>query len=377
MKSKDFVNLRQRKRQSGRTSLYLDICKNGSRRYEYLKLYLVPEETRYDKSANRETLRLAEAIRSQRVVEMQSRKFGNEYADASKILFYDFMQSLIDRKEGTTKTSWKNCMSHLLRYDADRCITFKDITPLWVQGFRDYLDAEAKQWDIDSRKREVKPKPISQGTKALMFRKLCSALNQAFKQGIIHHNPSLNVERFKEAESDREYLTIDELRKLTNTPPPDKEVARSFLFSCLTGLRWSDIVKLTWREVQYNRDSTRIVFTQKKTGGLEYLDINRQAADLLGEAGRNNDFVFKKTSVQHVIKNITEWVKSAGIEKHITFHCARHTFAVMMLNLDVDLYTVSKLLGHKSIETTRIYAKILDKKKQEAVKRIPDIFCNI
>lgn len=372
---KDFVNLRQRKRPNGRIALYLDICKDGKRSYEYLKLYLVPEKTRIDKAANKETMRLAEAIKAQRVVEMQSRQFGVEYSDSSKVLFYDFIESLIDRKEGTTKTSWLNCMSHLLRYESDREISFKDITPKWVQGFRDYLDTQAKQWDIDGRKHEVEPKPISEGTKALMFQKICSALNIAVKQGIINRNPSLNVERFKEPESEREFLTIDELRKLTQTPAPDEKVGRAFLFSCLTGLRWSDIVKLTWGDVQKMGESTRIVFKQQKTGGLEYLDLNPQAVELLGRRSDDRDLVFPGLmAIQQARINVTAWVKSAGINKHITFHCARHTFAVMMLDLGVDLYTVSKLLGHKSIETTQIYAKILDKNKQAAVNRIPDIF---
>lgn len=372
---KDFVNLRQRKRPNGRIALYLDICKDGKRSYEYLKLYLVPEKTRVDKAANKETMRLAEAIKAQRVVEMQSRQFGVEYSDSSKVLFYDFIESLIDRKEGTTKTSWQNCMAHILRYEPNRAISFKDITPKWVQGFRDYLDTQAKQWDIDSRKREVEPKPISEGTKALMFQKLCSALNIAVKQGIINRNPSLNVERFKEPESEREFLTIDELRKLTQTPAPDKKVGRAFLFSCLTGLRWSDIVKLTWGDVQKMGENTRIVFKQQKTGGLEYLDLNPQAVELLGRRGNDRDLIFPGLmAIQQARINVTAWVRSAGINKHITFHCARHTFAVIMLDLGVDLYTVSKLLGHKSIETTQIYAKILDKNKQAAVNRIPDIF---
>lgn len=373
--AKDFVNLRQRVRPNGRVTLYLDICKDGKRSYEYLKLYLIPEKTRADKAANKETLRLAEAIKAQRVVEMQSRQFGVEYTDSSKVLFYDFIESLINRKEGTTKTSWQNCMAHLLRYEPNRSITFKDITPKWVQGFRDYLDTKAKQWDIDTRKRDVEPKPIGEGTKALMFQKLCSALNMAVKQGVINRNPSLNVDRFKEPESDREFLTLDELRKLTKTPPPDKEVARAFLFSCLTGLRWSDIVKLKWGDVQTMGESTRIVFTQRKTGGLEYLDLNPQAVELMGDKKNNDDLIFPDLmAVQHARINVTAWVKAAGINKHITFHCARHTFAVMMLDAGVDLYTLSKLLGHKSIETTQIYAKILDKNKQAAVNRIPDIF---
>ncbi len=373
--AKDFVNLRQRVRPNGRVTLYLDICRGGKRSYEYLKLYLIPEKTRADKAANKETMRLAEAIKAQRVVEMQSRQFGVEYTDCSKVLFYDFIESLINRKEGTTKTSWQNCMAHLLRYEPNRSITFKDITPKWVQGFRDYLDSKAKQWDIDTRKRDVEPKPIGEGTKALMFQKLCSALNMAVKQGIINRNPSLNVDRFKEPESDREFLTLDELRTLTQTPPPDKEVARAFLFSCLTGLRWSDIVKLKWGDVQTMGDSTRIVFTQRKTGGLEYLDLNPQAVRIMGDKKNNHNLIFPDLmAVQHARINVTAWVKAAGINKHITFHCGRHTFAVMMLDAGVDLYTLSKLLGHKSIETTQIYAKILDKNKQAAVNRIPDIF---
>lgn len=377
LKSKDFVNLRRRVRPNGRISLYLDISKNGHRTYEYLKLYLIPEKTRADKEANRETLRQAEAIRAQRVVEMRSRQFGVESIDPSKVRFYDFFEALIDRKEGTTKTSWKNCLSHLLLYDSDRSITFKDITPRWVQGFRDYLDTNAKQWDIDTRKRDREPIPLAEGTKALMFQKLCSAILKAVKEGVISHNPTLNIERFKEPESRREFLTLEELKKLTSTPPPDDRIAPMFLFSCLTGLRWSDISNLTWGEVHQLGNTTRLVFTQQKTSSLEYLDLNPQAVELMGERGADDSHVFKGHMTNTYARTmVTAWAAAAGIKKHITFHSGRHTFAVMMLELGVDLYTVSKLLGHKSIETTQIYAKILDKNKQAAVNRIPDIFGN-
>lgn len=79
-------------------------------------------------------------------------------------------------------------------------------------------------------------------------------------------------------------------------------------------------------------------------------------------------------AIQQARVSIAAWVKSAGINKHITFHCARHSFAIMMLDAGVDLYTLSKLMGHKSIESTQIYAKILDAQKQRAVDRIPKIF---
>lgn len=372
---KEIVYLRKRPRSNGTYALYLDICRNGKRTNEYLKLYLIPEKTREDKQKNKETLKLAEAMRAKRVVEIQSKDFGLDVNTHEDALFLDVMRRLIDRKEGTTKISWKNCLSHVLKYEPNEQITFREITPEWVRGFRDYLDTKTMQWDIDSRKRDVEPKPISQGTKALMFQKFCTVFNIAMREGIIRINPTAGVERFKEPESDREFLTIDEIRQLRQTPPPNEHLAKAFFFSCLTGLRWSDIVKLKWREVQEWSKGTRIVFTQKKTGGLEYLDLNDQAAVMLGTRGKPDELVFPALGpIQAARISIAAWVRSAGIDKHITFHCARHTFAVMMLDLGVDLYTVSKLLGHKSIETTQVYAKILDKNKKAAVDRIPNIF---
>ena len=374
-KKKEIVYLRKRPRSNGTIALFLDICRDGKRTNEYLKLYLVPEKTREDKQKNKETLKLAEAMRAKRVVEIQSKDFGIDVSTHEDAMFLEVMRKIIDRKDGTTKTSWQNCLAHILKYEPNERITFGEITPQWVRGFRDYLDNDAMQWAIDTRKRDVEPKPISQGTKALMFQKFCTVFNLAMREGIIRINPTVGVERFKEPESDREFLTIEEIKKLRKTPPPNEDLAQAFFFSCLTGLRWSDIVKLKWSEVQEWHTGTRIVFTQKKTGGLEYLDLNTQAASMLGERSNPDDRVFPKLGpIQAARISISAWVKSAGINKHITFHCARHTFAVMMLDLGVDLYTVSKLLGHKNIETTQVYAKILDKNKKEAVERIPNLF---
>jgi site-specific recombinase XerD len=121
---------------------------------------------------------------------------------------------------------------------------------------------------------------------------------------------------------------------------------------------------------------TRLIFKQKKTGGLEYLDINQQAVDLMGSRGQSDDFIFSDMlpDMDCTNKTLQSWMYRAGIDKKITFHCGRHTFAVMMLDLGTDIYTVSKLLGHRQLTTTQIYAKVLDKNKQNAVSRIPCIF---
>ena len=120
----------------------------------------------------------------------------------------------------------------------------------------------------------------------------------------------------------------------------------------------------------------RLVFRQKKTGGQEYLDINSQAAEIIMRNMSDHQHIFAEVAEMPpatVNYTIETWVRRSGIDKSITFHCALHTFAVMMISLGADIYTVSKLLGHKDISTTQIYAKLLDEKKQEAVSRIPQL----
>ena len=119
------------------------------------------------------------------------------------------------------------------------------------------------------------------------------------------------------------------------------------------------------------RYDINLKFQQKKTGGMETLPISKQATDLMGERGEPTAKVFPnlRYSAYHN-KHLYQWIGAAGITKNITFHCFRHTFATLQLLKGTDLYTVSKLLGHKDIKTTQIYAKIVDKMKREAVNKI-------
>ena len=146
--SKEPIRLRQRKTSKGLTSLYLDIYLNGKRSYEYLKLYLVPEKTREDKQKNKETLKLAEAIRAKRVVELQNGEFGFKSQFKEDTLFFDYYEAMCEKrfKAEDNKSNWGNwrsCLKHLEKYEPNRKITFREVTPEWVQGFRDYLENEA------------------------------------------------------------------------------------------------------------------------------------------------------------------------------------------------------------------------------------------
>ncbi len=375
--SKEPIRLRKRQTPSGNYSLYLDIYLNGERSYEYLKLYLIPERTRADKEKNRETLKLAEAIKSKRIVELRNGEFGFKDDYATNTLFFEYYRAMCEKRLGSESRgnwgNWYSCLHHLRIYEKREKITFAEITPEWVQGFKDYLENRAIAWAHDSRQR-VKERLLSRNSKVSYFNKLRACLNQAFDDRIIARNPMRGIEGFKPEEGTRMYLTLDELKRLANTTCEYDGVRRAFLFSCLTGLRRSDILKLQWKDVFQQGDFTRIIFRQKKTKGQEYLDITQQAAELMGERGKNDDFVFTDVFTPDCTnKTIQNWVLRAGIDKKISFHCGRHTFAVMMLDLGTDIYTVSKLLGHRELSTTQIYAKVLDKNKQAAVQRIPNI----
>lgn len=376
--SKEPIRLRKRKTSKGMTSLYLDIYLNGKRSYEFLKLYLVPEKSREDKRKNAETMKLAEAIRSKRIVEHQNGEYGFKSQFKEDTLFFDYYEALCAKRFQTEDSkgnwgNWRSCMKHLEKYEPNRKITFAEITPQWVQGFKDYLENEACAWGNDYRDR-IKDHKLSRNSRLSYFNKLRACLNQAYEERVIQHNPMRGIDNFKPEEGTRMYLTLEEVKTLADTPCEYDSVKRAFLFSCLTGLRRSDIIKMTWGEVQEQSGFIRIIFRQKKTGGQEYLDITPQAAELMGDRKKASDPVFEDIhSPSCTNETIKRWVLRAGIQKEITFHCGRHTFAVLMLDLGTDIYTVSKLLGHRELNTTQIYAKVLDKNKQAAVAKIPSI----
>lgn len=374
--AKEPVRLRQKKLVNGNISLYLDVYRNGRREYEFLKMYLIPELSKEDKETNKHTLQLATAIKAKRIVSLQNGEYGFKDAKVPDTLFYAYFRTMCESKlkKGGSKSTWETwnaCLHHLLAYDSNEGLMFKDITKKWVQGFCDYLSSDTTVRFALPRMREKQS--LSVNTQSMYLTKLNACFNQACKEGIISKNPLQAIEKIKGEESTRMYLTVGEIKRLVHAECSNPEIKRAFLFSCLTGLRSSDVKKLTWGEVSRQGGFTRIIFKQKKTKEREYLDITQQAADLMGDRGEQNDFVFKMPTRPYLNRVLRVWTKEAGIEKEITFHCARHTFATMMLDIGTDLYTVSKLLGHRNLATTQIYAKIVDKKKQKAVANIPNV----
>lgn len=358
------VTLRKRN-QGGKTSLYLDYYNAGKRKTETLKLYLNPKpKTKLEREQNKKTLELAENIRAQRQLELQNGEYGFRDAEKQKGSILVYMRILAEKRKDSSGNygNWNSMIKYLERFTTSD-VAFTKLDRKYVQDFKEYLDKKA---------RTKSNTELSQNSKYSYFNKFRAGLKQAVKDGIIPHNPAESVEGFKQGEPEREFLTLEELQAVAKTECDIEQLKTAFLFSCLTGLRWSDINKLVWSEVQHSNEMGYYIrFRQKKTKGVETQPISDQAFELLGERQEAEERVFKglKYSAWHNMK-LQQWVMRAGITKTITFHCARHTYATLQLTMGTDIYTVSKLLGHRELKTTQIYAKVIDEKKKEAANRI-------
>ncbi len=373
------VKLREKTLRDGSRSLYLDIYSGGRRRKEYLRIYLIKARKPFERMENRESLARARAIRAKREIELFSGNYSFEKAGRRRETFFlEYVGSLRDEYRGENKPGWFMWNS-LLRYLEAYCgkkTALADVTPDFVRGFKKFLDKTEKRRARNPALGVGVPQYLAANTKHNYFAFLGICLNRAVAEGLLAENPMRRVKGFPQTETRREYLTVDELRRLDAAPcrGRGKVLKRAFLFSCLTGMRKSDVKNLVWSRVTRQGGFTRIVFRQKKTGGLEYLDINPQAMDYAGKRGGDGDLVFAGFPAHNktIKKHLEAWCRDAGIKKKITFHSARHTFAVMMFEIGGDIYTVGKLLGHRNIKTTQIYTKVLDSKKRGLIERIPD-----
>lgn len=341
------VKLRKRKTKDGRFSLYLDIYQDGTREYEYLRLYLTG-----NKQHNKETLALAEQIRAKRELEKQSAVHGFAPKFQRKADFFEYFEKITQTKAGSTRANYGNCLYHIKRYSEGK-LTFEQITEDWLNGFKSYL--------LNN---------LSSSTAKFHLYRLSNALKNAVKDKVIAENPAQNLEPIKAKTKRIQYLTFSEIQSLAQADCPKPVVKRAFLFSCYTGLRYSDVLRLQWDNIQ----GSQINIHQQKTGETLYLPLNSTALEILGERQSGTGRVFEGLpSSARTNYQLRKWCIRAGLARELSFHVARHTFATLGLTSGVDIYTISKLLGHKKISTTEIYTQVMNSLKQTAVDSLPSV----
>lgn len=373
--NKDIVKLRERMSpRTGVSSLFLEMNRDGKRTYEFLHLYLKPGKDPATRAANKATLEAAKTIQAKRIVEVQRGEAGIATEKDKNILLTDYFEEYLDKHPQMSESHKKGMRTTLKRwveYTGDK-VRVKDITPKMLLGFSEYLKKDLKRQYLSKEGKKkstlVKLKPNSIRTH---YDRIVWVLNFAHNEGYIQNNPAKRIDQTAKPKMEmveRDYLSGEELTLLINSPCPNPELKRAFLFSCYTGLRKSDVYSLKWCNI-YNKG---IHIRMQKTKDLITIPLSENAMKYLGERRREDDYIFTSNSDRQIGRDLLTWASNAGAKKHVTFHVARHTFATLALTYGADIYTVSKLLGHKNLKTTQVYAQIVDKKKEEAVNLIPD-----
>lgn len=358
------VSLLRRPIANGRISLYLDFypaIRNPETmkmtRREYLGIYIFAKPRNdMERNFNREMLDKAEAIRCLRVTSLINEKFDfldHEKRRSDFLAYYKKLCRMHHEK-------WDIVYHHFYNFVGGKC-TYGDVTVELCKKFREYL-LNANQLRLTHRK-------VCKNSASGYYSTFRGMLRIAYRDKVLHENINDFLESIDTDDVKKEYLTLEEVKKLAATPCDIPVLKRASLFSCLTGLRISDVLKLKWEDLQIAPDLGYCIrIRTQKTQTEADIPISNEALDLCGE--KSTGIVFKGLKRSMTNYPLKKWILQAGIQKAITFHCFRHTYATLQIAGGTDIYTVSKMLTHRNVSTTQIYADLVSEKKRETVNVI-------
>lgn len=357
------VKLREKKIKNGK-SYYLDIYHEGERSYEFLDIKVLKSDSSLKR---KEQKAIAEAIRDQKSIELSAE--GTVYTprhikNADLIAYCEnYLNNYPKKDVRMIKYSIEKFKDFL---KAERLLsrsgTFRVrlLTPNVAKKFKDYLVSDESGLTGET--------PLNYLSR---FKKV---IRHGKSQGLFKKDPFENI-TFSKKETQRgtlkkNVLTVDELRDLASIECANAEVKRAFLFACYTGLGIAEIKVLKWSNIQNERLMTK----RQKTNAEVNIKLSAGAIKLLGDKKTSNELVFDiSISDTAINKNLRSWVKKAKIDKHITFYCGRHTYAVLLLNNNTNLKTVADALAHKSTQHTIKYLNYVNSLKDKATGNLPEI----
>lgn len=371
------VKVRYKALADGRKSVYLDFCAGGKRTYDFLKLYLLPETDPEAMRKNKATMKKVGELQRERTLQLmgiEGRSTDGKPNIHPEMLLSEWMDEYIDEQKrfGIKNLAVITKVGKMLKQLAPD-VRISQVDKGFCLNFIDYLR---------NGHRSRFGEPINQMTAWGYQSKFRAALNAAVRAKVLKKNPMKQIDaagKISMPETKREYLTIEEVKRLIATPCYRERVKQAYLFCCFSGLRYGNMANLRWRDLSCDNEQWYVSIVQSKTSAPLRFPLSKMALEWLPVQDDNDpdDIVFSdlpdRSDVGNHLKN---WVWSAGIHKEICFHTSRHTYATMLLTLGADLFTVCKLLGHRSVRSTQIYAKIIDKKKDDAVSLPNTLFIN-
>ena len=383
VKTKDNPKLRQSTLSDGRISLYLEyylgraqwidettgaIKVKHDRKKETLNLYLTANpRTPRERQSNRDTLELAKEIRAEREQELKKDRTGKRIFTAKGINFLDAFQAYIDTY---TKKDVRNMQIALNR--------FKDFLSEKPPIYASHIRPEQLSKDMMAAFVEyLQTRSVGEGAKSI-YQRFKKFIRHAIDHNLITKNPCDGVVCKADDQSlKKDVLSLDEIEQLISTTYPGQSPAirSAFIFCLYTGIRFCDVVELRYRNI--DRSNRLLMFEQVKTKGQSaassvVIPLNDGLLSLIG-TGADAAPIFDLPSHTMCLKALRRWVARAGIDKHITWHCARHSFAVNILNNGANIKTVASLLGHSGLKHTEKYTRAVDSLKQAAIDSLPEI----
>jgi integrase len=325
---------------------------------------------------NKDTMALANAILAKTQLQLHAGRYDflitNKPAD-----FIEFYKKHTEERNITvsTKRKWKNALKKLqafLKLKPDQPLYFSEIDRNLLENFRTHL---------------IEHNAIN--TANTDFSYIRTALNHAYRNDMMKVKLTEHVRGIPQQRTKIIYLTQEELNILAETPCGNPLIKRAGLFAALTGMRISDIAHLTWEDVVFEPTGPCVHFRQRKTKAVNYLPISQQAIKIASATDEQADkpkdkarekaaetrtgIVFPRLLDIHrncYRKYFKEWIQAAGIQKKITFHTMRHTFATLQLLANTNIKTLSEMLGHTKIDTTMIYAHVVNASRRAAADAI-------
>lgn len=367
-KHKESATIRYRELADGRKSIYLDIRVDGNRQYRTLNLYLLPETDFLSKQKNKETLALAEKIKEETIIEKMYARAGlDDRSFLGQTKFVDWMQKYYEKQSAEEKS--ETSLLTILRLqneirEFDPGITLEEVDLDFANNFAEYLR------NRDAMRATASGK-ISNNSVVVNLSIVSAALNYARRERIIHRNPFLDA-HFNSLKEQTHvgFLTPNEVCRMMDAYCGKPALKTAFMFGCFTGLRYSDIMALTWRNVIMDGEHWRLEFTQIKTDEFVSIPLSKMAILYLPKYKKSyskDRKVFEFIERQLIKTPLLRWAKLAGVTKDLTFHMSRHTFACLCIEAGIDIYTIGKLLGHRSIKSTQVYSDVMDGRKEAAV----------
>lgn len=364
---------------NGNVALYIYAYANGRKQQQGTGVVLKPEGSLETKNENKEKIRL----QGIRVDELNARleREGVGFVPMKKqkekpLTLVGYGEKLLaddDLSKGR-RYELTACLRRIKEYEGNRETLLTNINEDWVRGFLAYLRSARS-----NRHKNMQAPHLQENTVLAMFTQLVIILNSAVRERLIGYNPAAGIERKEKPhyQGDRRvYLTQDEVERLTETPYPCDgwDVDKAFLFSCFTGLRFSDLKSLTTNNIERDGDDIYVVFRAQKTGKAQRLKVGAMALRYLPMGRESGKLLFVLPSNAVANQKLSRWVAAAGISKKVSFHVARHTAATLLLSAGCSLETVAYQLGHSNLATTQIYAKITDKAQAAAMDTLDRLF---